>query len=127
MAKLWKPFYSDEATGGFANTLFFKRGTNYGIVSKKKQIITQKSDAQHSQRLAFRAACAAWISLNTEQQAAWTAAASKPLTGFNLFVGLYLLTNTLPIIPSTRPAYDTAAFIQKSAPQIFTKTINIFR
>jgi len=127
MAKLYKPFYGDEATGGFANTLFFKRGVNYGIVSKKKIIITSKSPAQHAERTLFDEACNTWNALSDTEQATWRAAASKPVTGFNLFIGLYILTGSVPLLPETNSGHVSTLHLQHNAPQLFVKTINIFR
>jgi hypothetical protein len=90
MAKLDKPFYGEEATGGFNNILFYKRHPVTPHVSKIRLPVKYKTPLQTERRALFLEAVAAWRTLDQESRENYLSMANPPYSGFNNFVCEYL-------------------------------------
>jgi len=90
MAKLDRPLYGVEATGTFARALAFRKTTVYPTVARLPLSKTSPSPGQSAQRTLYRAACSAWTALTPAQQQVYINTRPLNLSGFNLFVRLYL-------------------------------------
>lgn len=90
MAKLDRPLYGVEATGTFARALAFRKTTFYPTVARLPLSKTSPSPGQSAQRILYRAACSAWSALTPAEQQVYIDTRPLNLSGFNLFIRLYL-------------------------------------
>jgi hypothetical protein len=54
MPRLFRPLFSDSASGGFGGLLWYKNGVNYALLSKPRSKISTRSLDQLKRRLFFR-------------------------------------------------------------------------
>lgn len=97
MAKLEAPLLSEQASGTLAGVLTFssrKSGQQVRFQKKQKDVITSLRTAQ---RAKYNEAVSAWNNLNPTQKANWTRQAQgQNLTGYNLFISIYLNEYSTP-------------------------------
>ena len=91
MVKLWKPMFSDSATGIFARTIAYRDGATRAIGCRPPHPSKSRSLLQDSQRTKFLAGCTAWRALTPIERANWQSSAPPGQTGFNYFLSDFLL------------------------------------
>ena len=93
MAKLTSPLLSQTASGTIAGVLTFssrKSGQQVRFQKKQKDVITS---ARTAQRALYSQAVSAWNLLTPTEKSNWTRQAKgQNLTGFNLYISIYLNT-----------------------------------
>jgi hypothetical protein len=89
MAKIMGPLHSMGATGSIGHSITFQ-----GVSGRSRAIqYTKPSGTGNAVRKAlYSAGCAAWAALSEGQKTDWRQAARmRRITGFNAFVGAYML------------------------------------
>lgn len=92
MVKVSGPLFSIEASGTLGDVLSYQRGWGKHRVTRKPGHRDAESAAQLTQREKFLEAVAYWHSLNSQEQAAYTAVAEGlQMTGYQYVLKEYLL------------------------------------
>lgn len=94
MVKLWKPLFSDEASGVLRRLLCYRRGPTCAQGLTRPVRVQPATAAQESHRAQFAAAAAAWRSLSSAEQDVYSAAAPPGYTGWQWFLFGYINTST---------------------------------
>lgn len=113
MAKLDRPLFGVSATGTFARALAFRKTPFYPSVAQLPLSKTSPSPAQSAQRLRYRDACSAWDDLSPEQKQVYVDTRPLNLSGFNLFIRLFLSDSFAYFYYST---FGTSFFMLVHAP-----------
>lgn len=101
MARLDRPLYGEYATGTLGRVLAYRHTYNppdepgdpvvtFGTVAKIPVMTCGPSSPQISHRSLFAAAGAAWLALSIPARAYYNANKPPQLSGYNLFLRLYL-------------------------------------
>ena len=91
MALVDRPFYGDEGCGTFGRALAYRRTSIFGTVAKIPVVSVGPSAGQTEQRNLYKAALAAWRSLDDDARAWWQNNHPANLSAINFFIRLYLL------------------------------------
>lgn len=91
MVLLWKPMFSDQASGAFKDLIVYRNTSPQQSAAKMPIPSRSHSVQQLAQRAAWSSGIAAWNALSPSEQAGYQSAAPPGQTGFNTFMSEFLL------------------------------------
>lgn len=91
MVLLYKPMFSDSASGSFKDLIVYRNSSPQQTAAKMPRPSKSASPQQLAIRASFSSGVAAWHALSPAARALFQAEAPPGLTGFNSFMQQYML------------------------------------
>lgn len=90
MAKVYRPLFSDEATGRVGDVVSFKKGAVWNSIISQFYRSRAVSASLAARRALFSSLCEAWQLLSSEDKQYYSDNAPEHRTGFQYYLSLYL-------------------------------------